>query len=347
MVSPFRVFALCLTLGLALVAGCQQQAEQAPVEAPTPPAAVSPLPVSDTSADPVVVTVNDEEIRRSDLIRQMNLMAQQGMRVNPQQVLDQSIAERLLAQAAVETGHVAAASAVQETYESIVAQVGGEATLEMHLANTGSTLEELKKDLERQLNIQAVVDWKTADRISVPDASVEAYYSDNPQSFERVQARHILIRSAPDDPPEERAEARRRIEQIAERLKAGEDFAEVAREESEDPGSAAEGGDLGEFGRGRMVPAFEEAAFRLESGSTSDIVESQFGYHIIQVQEHQTTPLEEVEDRLRSALENQQRQEIIRNWLKELEEKASIDMGTSAPAPGLPPPAPPAAPPDL
>jgi peptidyl-prolyl cis-trans isomerase D len=122
---------------------------------------------------------------------------------------------------------------------------------------------------------------------------------------ETVSARHVLKKIPPDADDAQKAAARAAIEKVKQRIDSGEDFAKVAEEESEDAGSAKSGGDLGAFGRGKMVAPFEEAAFALEVGKTSDIVESPFGFHIIQVYAREpggVPPLEEVRESIASKL---------------------------------------------
>jgi parvulin-like peptidyl-prolyl isomerase len=136
---------------------------------------------------------------------------------------------------------------------------------------------------------------------------IEAVTTDLPSEEEQVWARHILV------PDEETAN------QVIERLNNGEDFAELAQELSEDTGSAVEGGDLGWFGRGRMVPEFEEAAFDLEIGEISEPIESQFGFHIIQVLGRTTVPLDAF------ALD-QARQTEFNDFLAQLREEADITI---------------------
>lgn len=145
----------------------------------------------------------------------------------------------------------------------------------------------------------------------------------NPE--EQVRARHILIKSieGKDD-----TEARKKAEAILARVKAGEDFAKLAKEVSDDPASAAEGGDLGFFGRGQMVPEFERVAFALEPGKTSDLVRSPFGFHIINVIEKTTTKPESqkplVEFELRQAEANRQARDQAYKAVHDLKSSKSM-----------------------
>ncbi|HWP65719.1 MAG TPA: peptidylprolyl isomerase [Candidatus Limnocylindria bacterium] len=115
------------------------------------------------------------------------------------------------------------------------------------------------------------------------EAFYEAHKNDRFTKPEEVRARHILVRVEPDASDADRAAARKRAEELLARVKAGEDFASIAKQHSDDPGSAPRGGDLGAFPRGRMEPTFEQAAFALEAGTVSDVVETPFGFHIIKV----------------------------------------------------------------
>lgn len=123
---------------------------------------------------------------------------------------------------------------------------------------------------------------------SVTDAEIQAYYDANKSTFEepeQVRARHILIRVPNDGDDAAKAAARAKVEGLLTRVKAGEDFSELAKSNSEDESNAPRGGDLGFFPRGRMVPPFEDAAFALQPGETSGIVETGFGLHLIKVEE--------------------------------------------------------------
>ena len=150
-------------------------------------------------------------------------------------------------------------------------------------------------------------------------AQIEEYYEahldDEFTKPEQVKARHILIRAGADASDEERAAARAEAEALRDRTREGEDFAALAKDHSDDSGTSARGGDLGWFGRGSMVPPFEEAAFGLEPGSVSDVVETPFGYHVIQVEEHDAggpQQLAEARDAIVATLSKQRGLEIAR-----------------------------------
>lgn len=141
-------------------------------------------------------------------------------------------------------------------------------------------------------------------RLEIPEEELRAHYEANPDEFtheEQVRARHVLLRTDKRTPEEARAA----LDDARGRIEGGEDFAAVARELSEDPGSAARGGDLGFFGRGRMVPAFEEAAFSAQPGELVGPVESDFGVHLLEVTERREggrIPFEEARDSVRARL---------------------------------------------
>jgi peptidyl-prolyl cis-trans isomerase D len=144
-----------------------------------------------------------------------------------------------------------------------------------------------------------------ADRVQVTDGEVAEYYELNKEERftepEQVRARHILVEVEAGASDERKAAARKKAEDLLAKVKAGRDFAALARTSSDDPGSAAQGGDLGLFAHGRMTPAFESAAFALAPGGVSDVVETPFGFHIIKVEEHRPgglKPLESVRDEI-------------------------------------------------
>ena len=141
-------------------------------------------------------------------------------------------------------------------------------------------------------------------KITVPPSDIQRYYNDNIQQYqtpEQVKASHILLKTEGKD----EATVRKQAEEVLKEVKSGGDFAALAKKYSEDEGSKANGGDLDYFGRGRMVPEFENVAFTLPPGQVSDLVKSQFGFHIIKVIDKRagaTRPLGEVQAQIQDQL---------------------------------------------
>ncbi|MBQ7215112.1 MAG: peptidylprolyl isomerase [Synergistaceae bacterium] len=155
---------------------------------------------------------------------------------------------------------------------------------------------------------------KAIDGLTVSDDEAQKFYTENQKLFvqqERVHARHILVSGDEN------------LAKVQEALKEGTSFDAVAKEYSIDPGSAANGGDLGEFPRGVMVPEFEKTAFALkEPGEVSEPVKTQFGWHIIKLEERipeSAAPFEEVKPRILQELRDQKTQQVLQDKSKELE----------------------------
>jgi parvulin-like peptidyl-prolyl isomerase len=143
-----------------------------------------------------------------------------------------------------------------------------------------------------------------------------------------VRASHILVLVPQGTDAKGKAALRAKAEGLLKRVKGGEDFAAIARASSEDPGSAPQGGELPPFGKGSMVPPFEAAAFALPAGGVSDIVESQFGFHIIKLHEklpEEKAPFESVKARLGEHLLNLKRDEAVTLFINALRAKAKIE----------------------
>lgn len=162
--------------------------------------------------------------------------------------------------------------------------------------------------------------------IEPTEEQLQVYYDEQRASWdtpEQVRARHILLRAAADATEEDTTALRQRAVDIRKRALEGEDFADLAREFSEDS-TASAGGDLGYFGRGVMTAPFEEAAFALQPGEISDIVQTQFGLHIIRVddrKEAHTRTLEEVRDEIRSAVQKREARKVTLSKVEEAFEK--------------------------
>jgi peptidyl-prolyl cis-trans isomerase C len=175
-------------------------------------------------------------------------------------------------------------------------------------------------------NLVATAQLKKIDSgLTITDAEVQKAYADGAKEYEQVKARHILI--APKGSPAAQTgkkeltddEAKAKAEDLRKQLLAGANFEELAKKESDDAGSGARGGDLGSFGHGQMVPEFEAAAFAAKVGEVTPVVKTQFGYHILKVEAHDSTPLAQV----RPTIEKNLKQARLHAALEALREKAN------------------------
>lgn len=186
----------------------------------------------------------------------------------------------------------------------------------------------VEQELEQQLVMQ-LRDEVIDEDPEVTDAQVRQRFEEE-GAGERIRARHILL-SFPDQADEEaRAEVLAEAESLRERVVGGEDFAELAEEHSDDPGSAAQGGDLGFFERGEMVGPFEDAAFDLQPGELSDVVETPFGAHIIRVEEREQVTFEDRADDLREQIREELTLQAESIYVAEMEEEAQVQVAEGA-----------------
>jgi peptidyl-prolyl cis-trans isomerase C len=189
---------------------------------------------------------------------------------------------------------------------------------------------DLEKQIKNDLILQQFIDKQFIQKIQVSDKETRTYYDSHPVSFknpEMVKASHILIKVDPKADKEQKLKARNKLETIRKKLGNGEDFADLAKQYSDCP-SKAKGGDLGFFGYGQMVKSFEEAAFALNTGDVSDIVETEFGYHLIKVTDKKPESIilyKDVKDKLSQYLKQEKLHNEINEYVEKLKEKAKVE----------------------
>jgi peptidyl-prolyl cis-trans isomerase C len=181
------------------------------------------------------------------------------------------------------------------------------------------------------MSIQKLIERDIVPKVSVTEEAARKFYEENSAEMrqpDRLRVRHILKRVAPDATPEAREAARAAIEKIRQQAKGGSDFGALAREHSEDPGSAGNGGEL-TIAAGETVPAFEEAAFALQPGGLSPVVETEYGFHVIELKEKiagQMVPFEQVQPRIQQFLEQQGVQEQIESTVESLKKNGAVEV---------------------
>ena len=250
------------------------------------------------------------------------------------QVVEQLVVQELLWQEAQRRDFIASDVAVDEQLQRAKSESDSEQAFLSRIQASGFTESSYREDIRQQLSVQQLVTQGILPSIDVSDEEIRAFYDANAEQMkipEEIHARHILVKPAGDDEAAKRA-AEDKIAGIQKELMDGADFEAIAIEYSEGP-SGPRGGDLGFFGRGQMVPAFEEAAFALQPGEISDIVETEFGFHIIKVDERsegRAVPYMEASERLYEHLTQEKLQESMKKLVEGLQATAQI---VNAPAP--------------
>jgi peptidyl-prolyl cis-trans isomerase C len=295
-------------------------------------AAPGPEAVALINGVPVTRDRFEQEVERAKqrASRQGQPVPEQMMSLIQDRVLDFLIGEELLHQESAKKGIAVSNEEVEEQIVQARERFGSEEKFRDALAQMNVTEEKLRADIGRGLAIQMLVKQEVLDKIEVSDEEIKTFYDENQKLFtkkEQIQASHILIKVDADADEAAKAEARVKIDKAAQRVKDGEDFAAVAREVSEGP-SNTKGGDLGYFQRGQMVKPFEEAAFAMEPGQVSDVVETTFGYHIIKVFDKKpegTATFDEVEPQIAEYLKKEKSQTAVQAYIEKLKESASIE----------------------
>lgn len=288
----------------------------------------------------VLATVDDEKIERWELEGAIKgLEARAGGPIPAERrdeivrsLLAQIVDYHVLAREARERKVAASDAEVTAQLTQIKSGFQNEQAFQQALATQGITLDQLQRQTRMGLDIDKILQVEVTPKLKVEDAQVGAFYQQNQAQFaqaESVRASHILFMAPQGGQAGEKEAARAKAQTALKQLKGGADFAAVAKEQSQDPGSASAGGDLGFFPKGQMDPAFETAAFALKPGGLSDVVETQFGFHVIKVHEFRqarTAPLEEVSGQIREFLSGQQREAAIQGLLGSLRTKRKVQL---------------------
>lgn len=208
---------------------------------------------------------------------------------------------------------------VDSIFNAISKQYGDAAKFEAAMMQAGDTPASLREKLSQQVAAQAMMEKALADSLKVPAERIDSFYNANKDKMGdagKVRGRHILKLSKDDT-----LKAHKAILEIAAKIAKGGDFAALARAESDDPGSKDKGGDLGWFDPKDMVPEFAAAASKLEPGKISEPVRSQFGWHIIQIQDRKTgaaPKLDSVKPMIENILKNQVAERVVPAWYRSL-----------------------------
>lgn len=291
-------------------------------------------------SDRTVATINGVAVTQKDMDIELNRIkadaASRRQAIDESQVeaikgkiIETLIHRELLYQQSKANGYKTEAAELETRMDSIKRQLPPGKSFSDILIEIDISQSAFEEEISKTIMIQKLLDEEIYQKVSVSEKEARIFYDNNPQFFkkpEQVEASHILIQVAPEADQQEKESARKKIEEIRSKLNQGEDFAELAKQYSECP-SAQDGGNLGLFDRIKMVKPFSDAAFALEPGSISDIVETRFGYHIIKVLRkipETKFAYTQIEERLRQTMQRQKIQKETLAYIDRLKKSADI-----------------------
>jgi len=296
--------------------------------------------------DPVIAKGKGFEIKRSQLDSMLTSLksasAGRGQALPPDAekfVLKNLISMQVLLTKATDADKVRGKELFQEGVQKLktnskLSDEDFNERMNRQVKSQGQTREEWEKQGLDQATVQALVEREL--KVEITDAQVKKFYDENPARFEQpemVRASHVLIATRDlttdqDYSAEKKAEKKKLADDIQKRAKGGEDFAKLAKQYSDDPGSKDNGGEY-TFPRGQMVPEFESAAFTLGTNQVSEVITTKFGYHIIKVSEKipaKTVELAKVEKDLKDGLKQQETQKLFPDYLEKVMADAKVEI---------------------
>ena len=293
--------------------------------------------------DGVLVTVNEVKITRGEVDKRISeMLGPQAATLPPekmieirkqldQRAIDSMIVEALLTKEVENQNVVVKNADVDEALTQLKKSMPPDVKLAAYLKDMGLTEKNLRDSMSKSLRIKKLVEKRVADITGPSDKEIETFYADNSEKFqvpESVEARHVLIAFKPDDDKAAKALKMKKAEEVRAQLvdKRAENFGAVAAEKSDCP-SKSKGGMLGTFGRGQTVPAFEQAVFSQKVGEIGPVVETSFGYHIIEVldrKEARKVPLSEVSERISNYLVAEKKDKAVKEYIESLKDAATI-----------------------
>lgn len=285
-----------------------------------------------------VVEVNGEKITRSDLDKRLEPMkkmyeTQFGMDFSKEEaketlkklekgVLDQMIGEKLVLQEAEKRKIEVDKKEIDQQIDILVKnRFPSRKDFDEFMKKQNFSLVDLESELKSQIIAERLAEQvMEGSKIEVGTKEAEEYFKTHQDQYnvpELVRARHILVKD------------KKQADEVLEQLNAGKDFAELAKTYSEDPGSKGQGGDLGYFSKGQMVPSFEKTAFSLQIGEISSIIQTDYGYHIIKLEDHkkeQRFQFEQVREEVNKDLAENKKKETWLKFLESLRSQAKIKI---------------------
>ena len=296
--------------------------------------------------DRIAAIVNGEMICLSELEKLSGLIAREVERSNPalseaertkvvqEKVLDQLISQKLLDQEAKRLKIEVSKKEVDQAIEEVQKRNAfSRRELLAILKNEGFTMETYREQIAREMKKGRLIEYEIKSKINITDDAIKEYYVKNmakPEIKEGIRIQQIFLAVPPESSEEKIQELQNLAQNILESLQKGNDFGTLAQQYSQDP-SAPAGGDLGFFQKGELLPALEEAAYRLKDGEVGPLIKSQLGFHIIKVLEKREGDVKldgwmKSRDQIKGVLYQKESERMFEQWLKNLKEKSFIEV---------------------
>jgi parvulin-like peptidyl-prolyl isomerase len=329
---------LFFLLIVIILSACSSEKEKVTLEQGTPTYTLakeltSVVPGIDPDSNKVLISADKFEITTGEVMQA--LVKNFGPRVadlkkmnvaNVKQIIEGNATkigeQRLLINAAHNMGIEASNEVVDSLLQVQFKTVGGEEKFMQFIEKNGVSMDVVRDDIRNQYTIEQYLDKVVSEQVVVDDAELQKIYDNLTQGDKKATVRHILLVTRGKSEAEKKV-IYEKMKKILARAKAGEDFAQLAKTYSEDPGSKEKGGLYEDFEKGAMVKPFEDAAFSVPIGKISDIVETMYGYHILKVldRKSETRSFDEMKDELQNKIKNDKQREIVTNQITKLKEE--------------------------
>ncbi len=349
-----RLLSLLPFVSIILLSGCASKPDTVPdadIKQPPPSLTVPklpPMPAGAKRVSGIAAIVNDDIITFRELLRESQpviqnaekkgLLDDKGRRELRAMVLERLIEKLLTEQKVKEIGIKIGDDEIRQSVEDVKRQNNNmsQSQLEAALKAQGYTMAQYEQQIREQLERLRLVSIEVRSKVQVTDKEAEEYYQTHLDKYaedEIFKARHIFIKIDEKAPADQIQEAMKKALIVLHEARQGKDFIELAKQYSDDPAAKKDGGDLGSFKRGEMLPDLEKAVIPLKPGEIAELVSTPSGLHIVKLEERSSNkhkPFETVKADIREMLYRQKQDERFTSWMKELRSKASVVIKDSS-----------------